>query len=94
MECWQGLVGRSFGPNQGQGAGGASRGAHMHEYESGASSIPRTDSEDRRLFGGNIAVSKCNREAHDFDCEYDAIRTVVVRGLSSRSRKLPKRIGG
>ena len=47
--------------------GGASRGTHMYEYESGASSTPRTDSEGRRVFGMNIAVSKCNRERNDFD---------------------------
>ena len=66
----------------------------MYEFESGASSIPRTDLEGRRLFTGNDAVSKSNRETHDLDCEYDAIRTAVVRGLSSRSRKIPKLIGG
>ena len=66
----------------------------MYEFKSGASSIPRTDSEGRRVFGTNHAVSKCNRETPDFDCEYDAIRTAVVRGLSSRSRKIPKLIGG
>ena len=31
---------------------------YMYEFESGASSIPRTDSEDRRVFGMNNAVSK------------------------------------
>ena len=73
MERWQGSVGRSFGPDQGRGAGGASRGTHMYEHESehesGASSIPRTNSKGRRLFGGNITVSKCNRETNDFDYE-------------------------
>ena len=94
MEHWQGSVGRSFGPDQGRGAGGASRGTHMYEYESGASSILRTDSEGRRVFGGNNAVSKCNRDSNDIDYEHDAVRTAVVRGLSSRGRKLPKLIGG
>ena len=94
MERWRGSVGRSFGPDQGRGAGGASRGTHMYEHEAGASSIPRTDAEGRRVFGVNNAVSKCNRktndfdyrETNDFDNKYDTIRTAVVRGLSSRSR--------
>ena len=60
----------------------------------GASSIPRTDSEGRRVFSLNNAVSKCNRETNDFDHEYDATRAAVVRGLSSRSRKISKLIGG
>ena len=74
----------------------------MYEHEAGASSIPRTDAEGRRVFGVNNAVSKCKRktndfdyrETNDFDNKYDATRTAVVRGLSSRSRKLPKLIGG
>ena len=70
------------------GAGGASRGTHIYEYEFGALLIPRTDSQSRRFFGGNNAVSKCNRKTNDFDYDYDAIRTAVVRGLSCRSRKL------
>ena len=45
-------------------------------------------------FGVNNTVSKCNRETTDFDYEYDGIRTAVLRGLTSRSRKLPKLIGG
>ena len=86
MERWQASVGRSVvDPDQGRGVGGALRGTHMHAYESGSSSIPRTDSEGHRVFGGNDAVSNYNRETNDFDYEYDAIRTAVVRGLSSRS---------
>ena len=60
----------------------------------GPSSSPRTDSEGCRVFGGNNAVLKCNRETNDFDFDHEAIRTAVMRGLSPRSRNLPKHIVG
>ena len=90
MERWQGLVVGSFGTDQGRGAGGASGGICLYEYESGASSIPRIGSDGRRVFIETIAVSKCNRETTDFDNDYEAFRTAVVRGISTRQRKLPK----
>ena len=68
MERWQGSVCRSFGSDQGRGAGRASRGTHMYKFESAASSIPHTDSESHRVFGMSKAVSKCNRETKYFDC--------------------------
>ena len=88
MERWQGSVGRSFGPDHGREASGSLRGTRMYEYESGGSSIPREDSKGLRVFGGNNAVSECNRKQNDFDYEYDAITTAVIRRVFSPSSKI------